>query len=389
METPAAIDGEDATTSQQASHPKSASSARAIHRRIQRAHAKNIRYALHLDTLQVYVQERLIPMGLDLKRKCQPTIGSQNTDFVRRWVEILDAASQNLMDMVIEYSAQMVAESDDEIVRLTETLQAVTLESEFEQFQETLEKYNSKLRKKIEDQKKKKLERDRLMAKEKSITVYKEHRLSISSGSSGSNSSIDQMDVFAPVMGALQQQQQHYQQQQQTEHASVPMNMHMVRHKSPTPEFIVPPAIAERTRLRPASAPEFVPPPSPQLPEKSTRHSVHFELPSPDLNARRQEYNPPQRGTNNPGMRPPPSPRNPRKQIGSGRIVEPKSPRPRRSNRPSRGAETQHRSESQDGVPVTPNTPRKHRQDSASRGSQPRANATPRQRRRDFNPKKT
>ncbi|KAI8506747.1 hypothetical protein Bbelb_151880 [Branchiostoma belcheri] len=135
METPAAIDGEDATTPQQASQPKSASSARAIHRRIQRAHAKNIRYALHLDTLQVYVQERLIPMGLDLKRKCQPTIGSQNTDFVRRWVEILDAASQSLMDMVIEYSAQMVAESDDEIVRLTETLQAVTLESEFEQFQ--------------------------------------------------------------------------------------------------------------------------------------------------------------------------------------------------------------------------------------------------------------
>ncbi|KAI8506746.1 hypothetical protein Bbelb_151870 [Branchiostoma belcheri] len=195
------------------------------------------------------------------------------------------------------------------------------------------------------------------MAKEKSITVYKEHRLSISSGSSGSNSSIDQLDVFAP---------------------------------SPTPEFIVPPAIAERTRLRPASAPEFVPPPSPQLPEKSTRHSVHFELPSPDLNARRHEYNPPQRGSNNPGLRPPPSPRNPRKQIGSGRIVEPKSPRPRRSNRSSRGAETQHRTDSQDGAPVTPNTPRKHRQDSASRNSQPpRPNTTPRQRRRDFNPKKT
>ena len=67
------------------------------------AHQKEVRLELHARTLSEYYRAGKIPKGLRI-RKLEPTIGRDNPDFCKKWCEILNHCSKDLMLLIIEHT---------------------------------------------------------------------------------------------------------------------------------------------------------------------------------------------------------------------------------------------------------------------------------------------
>lgn len=61
---------------------------------------KEIRLQLHGYTLSEYWRNKHIPLGLRIQKA--PTIGRESKDFVKKWCEILNKCSMDLMLLIIE-----------------------------------------------------------------------------------------------------------------------------------------------------------------------------------------------------------------------------------------------------------------------------------------------
>ena len=113
-----------------------------------RLREKYLNCALHRETMQKYVQESLLLLGLKIEKEAQTCIRSQN--FKRRWKEILTAASDLLKALVERYKEEMELQ-DEESAAVRETMKkALTHEDLAEYYsisKEALEKKETEIRK--------------------------------------------------------------------------------------------------------------------------------------------------------------------------------------------------------------------------------------------------
>ncbi len=63
---------------------------------------KGVRMELHAQTLSEYYRYCRIPRGLRIQK--EPTIGQDDSEFSKKWCEILNHCSMNLMLLIIEYT---------------------------------------------------------------------------------------------------------------------------------------------------------------------------------------------------------------------------------------------------------------------------------------------
>lgn len=69
--------------------------------KLERLHLKHTRLVMHGSTLSEYWRNKKIPRGLRIQKA--PTIGKTNENFVKRWGEILNKCSLDLMLLIIEH----------------------------------------------------------------------------------------------------------------------------------------------------------------------------------------------------------------------------------------------------------------------------------------------
>ena len=81
------------------------------------AHQKEVRLELHAKTLSEYYRAGKIPKGLRI-RKLEPTIGRDNPDFCKKWCEILNHCSKDLMLLIIEHTKSEIPAAKADIETL-------------------------------------------------------------------------------------------------------------------------------------------------------------------------------------------------------------------------------------------------------------------------------
>lgn len=76
---------------------------------------KEIRMKLHGSTLSEYWRSKRIPQGLRIQKA--PTIGKENEDFNKKWCEILNKCSMDLMLLIIEEVTKQKEDIEKDIVK--------------------------------------------------------------------------------------------------------------------------------------------------------------------------------------------------------------------------------------------------------------------------------
>nr|XP_055049507.1 uncharacterized protein LOC129434999 [Misgurnus anguillicaudatus] len=89
---------------------------------------KEIRMKLHGSTLSEYWRSKRIPQGLRIQKA--PTIGKDNEDFNKKWCEILNKCSMDLMLLIIEEVTRQKEDIEKDIVK-QETLMKEKLDVDF------------------------------------------------------------------------------------------------------------------------------------------------------------------------------------------------------------------------------------------------------------------
>lgn len=84
--------------------------------RLEHLKKKEIRYTLHGSTLSQYWRNKRIPRGLRIHK--EPTIGRNNENFCKRWCDILNKCSLDLMLLVIEHVNDELSKTCSEITEL-------------------------------------------------------------------------------------------------------------------------------------------------------------------------------------------------------------------------------------------------------------------------------
>ena len=85
-----------------------------------RLREKYFNCALHRETMQKYVQESLLSLGLKVEKEAQTCIRSQN--FKRRWKEILNTATSDLLKALVEGYKEEMELLDEESAAARETM---------------------------------------------------------------------------------------------------------------------------------------------------------------------------------------------------------------------------------------------------------------------------
>lgn len=88
--------------------------------RLEKMKKREMRYHLHGETLSQYYRNKRIPRGLRIKKK--PTIGRYDDTFCKKWCDILNRCSLDLMLLVIEYTNEDLSKTRNEITELQSQL---------------------------------------------------------------------------------------------------------------------------------------------------------------------------------------------------------------------------------------------------------------------------
>ena len=114
-----------------------------------RLREKYLNCALHRETMQKYVQESLLPLGLKIEKEAQTCIRSQN--FKRRWKEILNTAASDLLKALAEGYKEEMELLDEESAAVRETMKKALTDEDLAEYdsisKEALEKKETEIRK--------------------------------------------------------------------------------------------------------------------------------------------------------------------------------------------------------------------------------------------------
>lgn len=125
--------------------------------RLERLYQKETRLLMHGSTLSEYWRNKRIPRGLRIQKA--PTIGKSNEDFTKRWGEILNKCSLDLMLLIIDHVSTDAQQVKTEIEILQEELQN-KLGHEFSSMESSIKDSLHKYKEKLHATKLKKYKRD-------------------------------------------------------------------------------------------------------------------------------------------------------------------------------------------------------------------------------------
>jgi hypothetical protein len=133
---------------------------------------QELRSALHMEYLECYLSENLIPKGLELK--LAPSI--QDPEFKKKWNTILINSSRELMKLLIEHHANKLQDTLKERNKLSQEMDCIWDKDEKVSFikalDETIEPFEEELR----ETKDAKLERDRRRKRREEINSTRERK---------------------------------------------------------------------------------------------------------------------------------------------------------------------------------------------------------------------
>ncbi len=87
--------------------------------KLERLHLKETHLQMHGTTLSEYWRNKRIPRGQRIQKA--PTMRKSNEDFVKRWGEILNKCSFDLMLLIIEHVSTEASELQKEILSQEQT----------------------------------------------------------------------------------------------------------------------------------------------------------------------------------------------------------------------------------------------------------------------------
>lgn len=115
--------------------------------RLERLYHKETRLKMHGSTLSEYWRNRRIPRGLRIPKP--PTLCKHNPEFLRKWSEILNKCSLDLMLLIIEQVTADVKETHENIVSLEEQIKTtphVDFDSLRVSIETSMKKYSDNLK---------------------------------------------------------------------------------------------------------------------------------------------------------------------------------------------------------------------------------------------------
>ena len=118
---------------------------------------KELRYLLHMEYLNQYLEENIIPKGLTIKLK--PSIQEEN--FVNSWNKILDKTSKDLMKLLIKHYSEELEQTISNRTEVDKKMEQVWSIEEKENFIDDIEDKLAEKEEVLRERKEKKLERDR------------------------------------------------------------------------------------------------------------------------------------------------------------------------------------------------------------------------------------
>lgn len=128
---------------------------------------KEIRYTLHGSTLSEYWRAGRIPRGLRIQKA--PTIGGGDSEFCKKWCEIMNKASLDLTLLVVEFTQRELKKVREEIEETKASIIASHSEVTFNQQLELLDTSLVEFKQGIQQKKIRKFRRDTLDYKESRV----------------------------------------------------------------------------------------------------------------------------------------------------------------------------------------------------------------------------
>jgi len=124
---------------------------------LERLYHNEMRLKMHGSTLSEYWRNKRIPRGLRIPKP--PTLCKQNKLFLKRWSEILNKCSMDLMLLIVEQVSADVHETHEKIVLLEEKIKSNS-HIDFDSFLSSIKSSTEKYRDYLKDIKLKKYKRD-------------------------------------------------------------------------------------------------------------------------------------------------------------------------------------------------------------------------------------
>lgn len=132
---------------------------------------KEVRLDLHRKTLCNYYARKIIPRGLRIQK--QPTLCKDNEQFSKRWTEILNKCSIDLMALIVnEIKSDLVKIRKDIETTTSELLEKVTDIAKCNETIENIKKMQKELEAKLTANKQKKFQRDEADYKNKEVYFW-------------------------------------------------------------------------------------------------------------------------------------------------------------------------------------------------------------------------
>lgn len=120
---------------------------------------RETRLYLHAVTLSDYLRKKRIPRGLRIQKA--PTVGLNNPEFCKKWCEITNKCSFDLMVLIIQEMNEQLTEVRDQMKETREKLEADYMDkTALKMLLDECEKYKEKLKNELTIVKKKKFMRD-------------------------------------------------------------------------------------------------------------------------------------------------------------------------------------------------------------------------------------
>lgn len=92
-----------------------------LFQRLEKAKKTEVRNELHGSTLSHYFRNKRIPRGLRIDK--EPTIGREDEAFCKKWCEITNKCSLDLMLLVIEHTNAEISKARAEITEVQKEMQ--------------------------------------------------------------------------------------------------------------------------------------------------------------------------------------------------------------------------------------------------------------------------
>lgn len=119
---------------------------------------REIKQHLHAVTLSDYLRQKIIPRGLRLQKA--PALGLDNPEFCKKWCEILNKCSFDLMALIISEISKQVELTRDDFKKAEVKLKELADKKKLSEIKKDLERHRAKCTSEIRSLKKTKFARD-------------------------------------------------------------------------------------------------------------------------------------------------------------------------------------------------------------------------------------